>query len=108
VKLQALLDLTLQRILQAVGDPLGTIISKWGLNGSSARSDYKKKSAMPDLNDSIVGIHDHDESGAFESGDKNEVIYGRILKLLRHFTADPSSFSLQKGPLISSHKKMLQ
>jgi hypothetical protein len=61
MKLQALLGLTVQRILQVVGDPLGTIISKWGLDRSSARSDYKEKSAMPDLDDSIVGIHNHDE-----------------------------------------------
>lgn len=60
VKLQALLDLTVQRILQVVGERVDTssgelkMISKWGFDGASAQSIYKQKSQTLDFDDSSV------------------------------------------------------
>ncbi|XP_060801327.1 uncharacterized protein LOC106142803 [Amyelois transitella] len=60
VKLQSLLNLTVQRILQVVGEPLNLpdghlkMTSKWGFDGSSAQSNYRQKSGQPDFDDSSV------------------------------------------------------
>jgi hypothetical protein len=60
VPLQALLDLTVKRILQVVGAPVDSstdglkLISKWGFDGASSQSTYKQKSEDTDFNDSSV------------------------------------------------------
>uniref|UniRef100_A0A1Y1LT63 Uncharacterized protein n=1 Tax=Photinus pyralis TaxID=7054 RepID=A0A1Y1LT63_PHOPY len=61
VKLQALLNLTVQRILQVVDSKVESssseglkLISKWGFDGASSQSTYKQRSENGDLCDSSI------------------------------------------------------
>ncbi|KAJ8703988.1 hypothetical protein PYW07_013282 [Mythimna separata] len=60
LKLQALLDLTVQKILQITGTQIDSsteglkLISKWGFDGASSQSTYKQRSQDVDFSDSSV------------------------------------------------------
>ena len=60
VKVQALLDLTVQKILQVSGSQVDSsteglkLISKWGFDGASSQSTYKQRSEAVHFNDSTV------------------------------------------------------
>lgn len=60
VSLQALLDLTTQRIMKVVGDDRDIsssnlkLTSKWGFDGSSAQSTYKQRSELAEFDESSV------------------------------------------------------
>lgn len=60
VKLQALLDLTVQKILQITGTQIDSsteglkLISKWGFDGASSQSTYKQRTENVDFSDSSV------------------------------------------------------
>lgn len=101
VKLQALLDLTVSRLLEAIGLDNKSkteleLISKWGFDGASGQSNYKQKSHM-DFDESSVfmaslvplRLQKHDGTIVWENDRPSSTFYCR--PLMFQFTKESQS-----------------
>ncbi|CAG4934584.1 unnamed protein product [Colias eurytheme] len=92
IKLQALLDLTVYRLLEALEFDLLkksdlTLICKWGFDGASSQSNYKQKSSETELDDSSVFMASlvpirllHGESITWENDRPSSTFYCRPIR----------------------------